>query len=185
MEQPHHPVYISWDDANAYCSWGNRRLPTEAEWEKTASWDPVISEKYIYPWGNDFDCKNGNFDDQTQDDKPLVPGGPNCDGFVRTSPVGSFPAGASPYGALDIAGNVWEWVADWYDGSYYWNSPSSNPLGPDSGQYRVMRGGSFTSSDLKFLFSANRSWDGPSFGIGPTGFRCALSATHAFLKVCR
>jgi formylglycine-generating enzyme required for sulfatase activity len=100
-----HPViYVSWNDAVAYCSWTDRRLPTEAEWEKAASWDELKRAKYVYPWGFEFDCKKGNFLDRIS----------NCDVFPITSPVGSYSTGASPYGVLDMAGNVWEWVSNLY-----------------------------------------------------------------------
>ncbi len=108
-------VYVAWDDAINYCSWADRRLPTEAEWEKAASWNDSTKENYIWPWGNDFSCTKGNFDDETQDDIQVNPGGENCDGFRKISPVGSFSTGASPYGALDMAGSVHEWVNDWFD----------------------------------------------------------------------
>ena len=181
-----HPVvFVSWNDATIYCSWVDRRLPTEAEWEKAAAWDPIANEKRAYPWGNDFDCRKGNFDDEVQLDSFVVPGGPNCDGYVRTSPVGSFPSGASPYGALDMAGNVWEWVhdafieTDPFNGStqnYYAISPASNPSGVDPAisDYRVMRGGSW-NVNFGFGRSAYRLWFGLDDSYDFTGFRCALS----------
>ncbi len=101
-------VCVSWDDAAAYCEWAGGRLPMEAEWEKAARG----TDGRAFPWGNEFDCRKGNFDDETELDDYTVPGGPDCDGYDRTAPVGSYAAGASPYGALNMAGNVREWVSD-------------------------------------------------------------------------
>lgn len=181
-----HPVaYVSWSDATKYCSWASRRLPTEAEWEKAATWDPVKNEKRVYPWGNVFDCRRGNFDDETELDSFVVPGGPNCDGFARSAPVGSFPSGASPYGALDMAGNVWEWVHDAFIEvdpltsslkNYYAISPASNPQGvdPSISDYRVMRGGSW-NIDYGLARSTYRLWYGMDDAYDFAGFRCARS----------
>ncbi len=165
-------IYVDWNQANAYCSWAGRELPTEAQWEKAASWNDLTQEKYVYPWGNDFNGSLVNFCDV------------NCtfnwadknsnDGFEDTAPVGNYSNGASPYGAYDMAGNVREWVSDWYDETYYQSSPSSNPLGPNSGQYRVLRGGSwFLSIDL--VRSAYRDRGAPSYADNVVGFRCSRS----------
>ena len=172
--EDHPVVHVSWNDANAYCTWAERRLPTEAEWEKAASWNDVAREKYVYPWGNDLDAAHGNFCDK------------NCeygfatkyldDGFAETSPVGSFQEGASPYGALDMSGNVLEWVADWYSPDYYGRSPTSNPLGPDYGQTRVVRGGAWATEGYD-VSSARRWTSVPSFQHRALGFRCALGAS--------
>ncbi len=128
-----HPVVgVTWYDAEAYCAWAGGHLPTEAQWEKAARW--TGSYPNVYPWGNVWDVEKCN---NYYDTNPA--GG----GYARyqTAPVGSYPSGASPYGLQDMAGNVWEWVADWYSGSYYSVSPSTDPQGPSSGSYRVLRGG--------------------------------------------
>ncbi|MCG3146431.1 MAG: Hercynine oxygenase [Gammaproteobacteria bacterium] len=163
-------INVDWNQANAYCEWRGAQLPTEAQWEKAARG----TDGRIYPWGNDFQCRNGNFDDETRLDAYVVPGGPNCDGYEDTSPVGNYPSGKSPYGIYDLAGNVWEWVADWYDSSYYSISPSNNPQGPASGEYRAVRGGSWSFDGL-YLRSAYRYGVDPSDSNIYLGFRCALS----------
>lgn len=119
-------TYVDWNQANAYATWVGGRLPTEAEWEKAAHG----TEGRDFPWG-----------DEVTDDQRLnfnSPQGPVA--------VGSYPAGASPYGALDMAGNVEEWVADWYASDYYSQSPADNPTGPADGRFRVVRGGSYNGS---------------------------------------
>ncbi len=154
-----HPVVnVSWDDATAYAQWAGARLPTEAEWEKAASWDDAKREKRVYPWGNDFDTSKCNSSESRIGD---------------TTPVGKYsPQGDSFYGVADLAGNVLEWCADWYDENYYKNSPTRNPTGPASGQYRVLRGGSW-SFDATHVRAADRICLRPVARIVNVGFRCA------------
>ncbi len=155
-----HPVAnVNWHAAKTYCEWAGGRLPTEAEWEKAASWDPETKTKFVYPWGNsDPTSALLNYNSDVGD----------------TTPVGTYPDGVSPYGLFDMAGNVWEWVNDWYGEAYYQSSPSSNPLGPDTGQYRVLRGGSWGGND-KFVRSDVRQWYIPTNTNDLTGFRCTRS----------
>jgi formylglycine-generating enzyme required for sulfatase activity len=167
-----HPVVqVSWRDAKLYCQWAGKRLPTEAEWEIAARGN---SASY-FPWGSEFNCQFGNYDDEQNIDSFILENGSaNCDSFARTAPVGSFPRGKSPYGLFDMSGNVWEWVADWYDKNFYSNSPSANPLGPSNGTMRVYRGGSWFS-EMKYLYVPFRQANPPSYHDDITGFRCAAN----------
>lgn len=192
-----HPVvFVSWTNAVAYCSFVDRRLPTEAEWEKAAAWNPVQNEKLIFPWGNEYDCSKGNFDDETKLDASLMQDGSmSCDGYDLTAPVGRFPKGASPYGALDMGGNVWEWVHDAFievnsfDSTiqnYYAYSRFENPLGvsPSLTSLRGIRGGSWNWT-YGFGRSAYRLGFGKNDTYDAVGFRCAESGAFRLSAAIR
>jgi formylglycine-generating enzyme required for sulfatase activity len=162
-------VHVTWEQANIYCAWAERRLPSEAEWERAARGDDFRN----FPWG----------------DEPPSEAYANFNRFVDdTSRVGSYAAGASPFGALDMAGNVWEWVADLYAIGYYGVSPEDNPTGPQASNTnrRVIRGGSFQDGWVNLRVSKR----GSALGLAPNapfdapdragdhsskiGFRCAV-----------
>jgi formylglycine-generating enzyme required for sulfatase activity len=164
-------INVNWEQAAAYCEWAGRELPSEAQWEYAARGP----QGFTYPWGNSFSCRYGNFDDEKKKDEDMVEGGKNCDGQAETAPVGSFREGTSPFGVMDMAGNVWEWVADWY-GDYSSNSVI-NPTGPKMGEFRVARGGSWNNSE-NGLRTADRIREWPNTADYMLGFRCAVSETE-------
>lgn len=166
-----HPVvFISWHQVAAYCEWKDARLPTEAEWEYAARGPGG----WAYPWGNEFDGARLNHCDVNcgfaEADETVD------DGHTDTAPVGSYPEGASWCGALDMAGNVSEWVADWY--WTYGPERQVNPRGPSFGDYRVQRGGTW-GHGANSVHSANRSWSIPVLQNAFDGFRCAKDAQSA------
>jgi len=152
-------INVSWEDAVRYCQWltmktgRNFRLPSEAEWEKAA--------RAKYPWGQGAPTiRNVNMKGDS-------------DGFPFSAPVGSFLPGESYYGVLDMAGNVWEWIADWYGADYFQSSPRRNPRGPAGGSTRVVRGGSWKNGP-ELIRSANRSSELPDRRLNVLGFRVAM-----------
>lgn len=155
-----HPVVeVSWYGARAFCEWRGARLPTEAEWEKAARGGLADAK---YPWGNEAPvCEKG-----AENGAQFL----DCRG--GTVAVGSFAANG--YGLFDMAGNVWEWVWDWYQSNYYASSPLRNPQGPETGDARVLRGGSWNFSEY-VLRAADRGVLFPSNSVSLNGFRCALS----------
>ncbi len=158
-------VGVDWTAANAYCQWIGGQLPSEAQWEKAARGQ----NGNVYPWGNTKPtCDLANFG--------------TC--VKHTSDVNDYPSGKSPYGLLDMAGNVYEWVNDYYDANYYASGPSANPTGPATGDHRVIRGSSF-ESDASQLLAALRHPSPPDYTSQDLGFRCVVSQPKALAPYCQ
>ena len=177
-------VNVSWDDASAYCAWAGDSLPTELQWEKAARG----TDGRVFPWGNQWDrtrCRNfelimGRAFASPDERDAAILNWLHAHDPIREGPtaVGPYPAGASPYGCLDMAGNVWEWCADWYDGTAYGRYARGDLTPPKTREFKVLRGGSWNSSDPWGFRCAKRGISHPVIrDNNATGFRCARDAS--------
>jgi sulfatase modifying factor 1 len=205
QDDMHPVVMVSWNDAKAYAAWDGKSLPSEAQWEKAASWDDAAvgaKRKRVYCWG-DTDVvgpgagsatilKRGNFADVTfgeeiPDVNPPIPlktlltddhwGGGYNDGYVYTAPVGKFERGQSPSGAFDMSGNVWEWCEDGYDADFYSRSPKDNPVNGDGKNGRVARGSAYDTPSTSVYPSAFRLFLPADARLSTVGFRLVVPAS--------
>lgn len=165
-------IFVNWYQANTFCEWRDARLPTEAEWEMAAGFDPRVAQKFAYPWGVAFDPNRVNFCDANcfGEDRD----GTVDDGHQDTAPVASYDAGRSQMGMYNMSGNVWEWVFDWYSATYYADSEEINPFGPANGEAKVIRGGSWLST-AEEVSVTYRSRYVPEVVRANIGFRCAMT----------